>query len=113
MAETVRFDRFALDLAERHRDRQLLDVLLDPRLAADAGRVDEDVVLAGERQRAVDRIGGGAGLVVDQRALLAEQPVAQGRLAGVGLAEQRDPHRARVQLGVAQEALEIVGRLGR
>ena len=42
----------ALDLADRHRDGDLLDVGVDLRLAADPGGVDQDVVAAADRERA-------------------------------------------------------------
>ena len=85
-----------VDLTDRHRDRESSrSSLVDPRLAADPGGVDEDVVAAADRER---RLSTGSVVVpahvVDERALLAEQAVRQRRLAGVRAADERDAQRA-------------------
>ena len=66
--------------------------LADP--LAQAGGVDELPGLAADLHQAVDRVDGGAGDRVDDRALLPGQPVEQAGLADVGPADQRDPARA-------------------
>ena len=58
-----------------------------------------------ELDQAVDRVDGGAGDRVDDRALLAGQPVEQARLADVGAADQRDA--ARAALGLVRFARRV------
>ena len=61
--------------------------------APDAGGVDEAPGLATQLDHLVDRVAGGAGDVVDDDPLVADQLVEHRALADVGPAEQRDPAR--------------------
>ena len=58
-------------------------------------------ISAAELDQAVDRVDRGAGHGVDDRALLAGQPVEQARLADVGPPDQRHPARAALGVGLA------------
>ena len=64
--------------------------LRDLALAAEPGGVDEDVALVAALHERVDRVARGAGAVVDDHPLLAEDAVHQAGLAGVRLADDRD-----------------------
>ena len=63
----------ALHGAHCLQDRQLLDALFLARLAANAGGVDQDVALVFLLEQGVDAVDGGAGAVIDELALLAEE----------------------------------------
>ena len=99
----------ASDLPDRHRHGDLLDLLVDLRLAADARGVDQRVVATADRERRVDGIHGRPRDVVDERALLAEQAVRQRGLAGVRAADERDAQRAH---GLLVDGLLALGELG-
>ena len=60
---------------QRLDDAEVLDRLLDPRAAADAGSVDQGGQLAVAFELDADRIARGAGHVGGNNALLAEQAI--------------------------------------
>ena len=70
--------------------RVVLGALVDARLAAHAGGVDEADGPVGGLDDGVDGVAGRARQVVDDRALVADQPVEQRRLAHVGPADDGD-----------------------
>ncbi len=77
----------------------------DPGLAAQAGGVDQAHALALPVPVDRDGVAGDAGLGPGQQAVLADQPVDQGRLAGVGPADDGDADGLVAALG-----LVVVGR---
>ena len=81
-------------LIARHLGRHRLGQGVDRPAAAQAGGVHQHEVLLAQAKRGVDGIAGGAGLVVDQHPLLAQQAVDQRRLADVGLAHEGHADRA-------------------
>ncbi len=78
--------------------------LLEVDATADAGRVDELPGDAAELDQLVDRVAGGAGLLVDDDPVLARNLVQQGGLADVRAADQGDP------AGTAERGAELLGR---
>jgi hypothetical protein len=82
-----------LDRLQGLDDRELLDGLEDLALAAQAGGVDQGVVLALALERHGDGIARGARLVEGDDALLAEQRIDERRLADVGPAHHGDARR--------------------
>ena len=86
---------------QRAHEAVVLGRLVDPALAAHAGGVDEaqrPVVGLDDR---VDRVAGRAGQVVHDRAVVADEPVEQRRLADVGAADDRDREDAVAVVAVA------------
>ena len=73
--------------------RVVLGALVGAGLAPHPGGVDEADRAVGRLDHGVDGVAGGAGQVVDDRALLADQPVEQRRLAHVGPARPWPPRR--------------------
>ena len=80
------------DGLQRLHDRKLLNRLEDPALFAQARRVDERVGPAVVVEVDVDRIARGAGHVIGDDALLAQQRVHKGGLADVRAPRDGDPH---------------------
>ena len=81
----------ARDLALGHHHRELLRGLGDLAAPANAGGVDQQQATAPlAQERRVERVARGAGHRGDQRALHAEQPVHQRRLADVRAADDRE-----------------------
>ena len=70
-------------------DGELLDAVVHLGLLAHAGGVDEQVLALGVLEIAVHRVPGGARHVADDHPLLPQNPVDQGGLAHVGLADHR------------------------
>ena len=81
------------DRFERIGDRELFELAFDPGAPPHPGGVvdEEAPAVPGERHR--DGVAGDAGLGAGEQALLAEQPVDQGRLAGIGPADHGDADR--------------------
>ena len=80
----------AVDRLERPDERVVLGALVDLRLAAHPGRVDEADRAVRRVHDRVDRVAGGAGHVVDHRPVLTDEPVEQR-----GLARRSDGRRRR------------------
>ena len=93
-------DLGGLDRGRRAQARVVLHAagLVDP--APQPGGVDESPDLAVEFDEAVDRVDGRAGDGVDDRTLLAGEPVEQAGLADVRPSDQGDPARAALDVGV-------------
>ena len=81
------------DGADGVGDRQLLQLLLHAGLAAHAGRVDQPDVTPLIFPVDRDRVAGDAGFRTGQHAILTDQPVDQGRLAGIGATDDGDADR--------------------
>ena len=79
---------------ERVGDRELLELLLDARLAPHAGGVVQRKLRPLPVEIDRDRVARDAGLRPGEQALLAEQTVDQRRLAGIRPADHRDADRA-------------------
>ena len=86
-------------------DRELLDHLLHPRLAAHAGGVDQPVQTAIAFHVDGDRVARGARHLRGDHPLLAEQAVDQGRLADVRTAYEGDTDTRGVGVELRRRAL--------
>ena len=80
---------------ERVGDRQLLQLLLDARAAAQAGGVVKAEFLPVPVEIDGDGVARGAGFRRGEQPLLADQPVDQRRLAGIGAPDNGDADRMR------------------
>ena len=107
-----------LERLQRGRGRQLLELARDLGLAAQTGGVDELDGSAAIVEAQGDAVAGQAGLGARQQAILVDQPIDQGRLAGIGTADHREPERPLGCLGlvrrldhleVGQDRLEQIG----
>ena len=90
------------DLGKAHRvervgDRKLFQLLVDARAAAKAGGVVDAEFLPAPVEIDRDGVARDAGLRPGEQALLADQPVDQRRLAGVGPADNGDADRMRAR----------------
>ena len=90
------------DFGEPHRaqrvgHRELFQLLLDPRAAAQAGGIEHAEIAALPVDLDRDGIAGGAGFGAGQQPLLAEQMVDQRRFAGIGAADDGNADRARAR----------------
>src|SRR5688572_2165556 len=108
--EHADYDLRLVDRLQRLDDAVLLDRVVHARAAADARGVDQHVGLAIALERDIDAVTRRARLIEGDQALLAEQPVDQGRLADVWAADHRDPDRILLRrsrfLGAGDEAVE-------
>ena len=94
--------------AQRVGDRELLELLLDPRAPAQARGVEHAKLAALPVDLDRDGIARGAGLRARQQALLAEQMIDQRRLAGIGPADDGDADRTRRGL-LLRQRLVVLG----
>src|SRR3546814_20027302 len=93
-------------------DREAFHRLVHPRLAADAGGVDQAVLAAVAFEVDRDRVARGAGDFRGDHPLLAQDAVDQGRLAHVRAANEGHAHALRVVVTDLRVALET-GRASR
>ena len=98
----------AVDRLQRAHEAVVLGRLVDAALAAQAGGVDEAQRAVVGLDDGVDRVARRAGHVVHDRALLADEPVEQRRLADVGPADDRDREDPVVGIGVAASSSVVV-----
>ena len=78
---------------ERIRDRELLDLLLDPAATAQAGSVVHAELPVPPVYVDGDGVAGDTGLWSGQHPFLADQPVHQGRFSGIWTSDHRDADR--------------------
>ena len=101
----------AVDGLERADQAEVLGRLVDAAAAAHAGGVDEAQRAVVGLDDGVDGVARGARHVVDDRALVADQPVEQRRLPDVGAPDDRDREEVVVVVVVAVEVVGL-GELG-
>ena len=89
-----------LDRFQRLDDGELLHHFAHVLATTDPGGIDQQVRLATTLEGNFHGVGGGAGLVIDDHALLAQQAIDQRRLADVRATDDADAHAAIIQLRV-------------
>ena len=99
------------DRVERVGDGELLQLLLDARLAPHAGGVEQAEFAAVPLERHRDGVARDAGLRPNEQTLLAEQAIDQSGLADIGTTDDGDADRARGDVGFGLLVL-LLGRRG-
>jgi hypothetical protein len=98
------------DGAQRIGDGKFFELFLDAGLAAQSGGVEQLDLAALPFEIHGNGIAGDAGLGSGQQPFLAQKPVDQGRLAGIGTPDNGNPQR--LGLVILRSLILIVGDIG-